>query len=96
MLTKIPKPSGFGIFCIKKTTRYTSGSKKPMAMNKKTLLRQLNGPPTAQLYITGILYHGNNDTVNYSRQYKEKSNKIYSGMQCEIIGNRLWSVTLRE
>jgi len=65
-------------------------------MNKKTLLRQLNGPPTAQLYITGILYHGNNDTVNYSRQYKEKSNKIYSGMQCEIIGNRLWSVTLRE
>ena len=38
---------------------YTSGSKKPMAMNKKTLLQQLNGPPTAQLYITGNLYHGN-------------------------------------
>ena len=29
----------FGGYCIKKTTRYTSGSKKPMAMNKKTLLR---------------------------------------------------------
>ena len=26
-------------YCIEKTTRYTSGSKKPMAMNKKTLLR---------------------------------------------------------
>lgn len=39
---------------------------------------------------------GINDTVNYSRQYKEKSNKIYSGMQCEINGNSLWSVTLRE
>lgn len=30
------RPLEDGVFCIKKTTRYTSGSVKPMAMSKKT------------------------------------------------------------
>ncbi len=39
---------------------------------------------------------GINDSVDYSRQYNKKANKIYSGMQCENIGNSLWSETIRE
>ena len=37
-----------------------------------------------------------NDTINYNRQYDQKSNTIYSGMRWEIVGNSLCSVTLRE
>ena len=77
----IPNPGGFFRrgFCIKKTTRYTSGSMKPMAVSKKSLLRQESGPPTAQSYVTGILHYGINDTLDYSRKRIQIANRIYGG-----------------
>ena len=36
------------------------------------------------------------DSVDLLLSENEKANKIYSGMQCEIIGNSLWSETIRE
>lgn len=34
--------------------------------------------PTAQYYVTGILHHGINDTIDYNRKCIEKANRNYS------------------